>query len=152
MKRGGFTIVELMIVIVVIGILSAIMIIAGIDVIASSRAALIEDNMRVIKTAATAYCVHCQEENEEISLTLENVLPYIGGGVTSSRLNTSGCTYSIEHYDDNEKYYVKCSLGGASAEKVREKLKARAKSLGLLKGIEDSSEYDGGGDVYMSVI
>lgn len=46
MKRGGFTIVELMIVIVVIGILSAIMIIAGIDVIASSRAALIEDNMR----------------------------------------------------------------------------------------------------------
>ena len=152
MKRGGFTLIEMLLVIVVIGILSAMMMFAGMEAVASARAAVIEDNMKTLKTAAAACCLHCEEQNKEISLSMENVLSYIGGGETSSRLNASGCTYSIEHDDDNEKYYVKCSLGGASAEKVREKLKARAKSLGLLKGIQDSSEYDGGWDVYMSVL
>ena len=52
--RKGFTLVELLIVIVVIGILSAMMMLSSTEAVSSARAADIISDLRNLKTAALA--------------------------------------------------------------------------------------------------
>ena len=53
--RKGFTLVELLIVIVVIGILSAMMMLSSTEAVSSARAADIISDLRNLKTAALAW-------------------------------------------------------------------------------------------------
>ena len=55
MKRKGFTLVELLIVIVVIGILSAMMMISSSEAVASAKATNIVANLRAMQVAALSY-------------------------------------------------------------------------------------------------
>ena len=57
MKRRGFTLVELLIVIVVIGVLSAMMMLSSTEAVSSARASNIVSNLRNLKTAALAYYI-----------------------------------------------------------------------------------------------
>ena len=50
-KRKGFTLVELLIVIVVIGILSAMMMLSSTEAVSSAKAARIVADLRNVKTA-----------------------------------------------------------------------------------------------------
>ncbi|MBQ3763726.1 MAG: prepilin-type N-terminal cleavage/methylation domain-containing protein, partial [Synergistaceae bacterium] len=65
MKRKGFTLVELLIVIVVIGILSAMMMLSSTEAVTSARANNIVSNMRNLKTAALEYYVDNRDYLED---------------------------------------------------------------------------------------
>ena len=54
-KRKGFTLVELLIVIVVIGVLSTMMMLSSTEAVTSAKAAKIISNMRNLKTATLAW-------------------------------------------------------------------------------------------------
>ena len=54
-KRRGFTLVELLIVIVVIGVLSAMMMLSSTEAVSSAKASNIVSNLRNLKTAALAW-------------------------------------------------------------------------------------------------
>ncbi len=55
LKRKGFTLVELLIVIVVIGVLSAMMMLSSTEAVSSAKAATIISDMRVLKTAVLSW-------------------------------------------------------------------------------------------------
>ena len=65
MKRKGFTLVELLLVIVIIGILAAAMSLAGGSATASAKASTIYNNIRNIKTAALMYQVQAGNQFKE---------------------------------------------------------------------------------------
>ena len=54
-KRRGFTLIELMIVIVVIGVLAAMMMLASTEAVTSAKATKIISDMKQLRTAATAW-------------------------------------------------------------------------------------------------
>ena len=54
-KLKGFTLVELLIVIVVIGVLSAMMMLSSTEAVSSAKAAKVINNLRQLKTAALSW-------------------------------------------------------------------------------------------------
>ena len=83
-KRRGFTLVELLIVIVVIGILSAMMMLSSTEAVSSAKAAKIISDLRQLKTAALAWYVDNLDliENSDDGFTLNaysaDILKYLG--------------------------------------------------------------------------
>ncbi len=127
-KRKGFTLVELLIVIVVIGILSAMMMISSTEAVSSAKAANIIGNMRALKTAALAYYVDNVggQGSSSLSITISAISKYLSGTDTG-KIRNSGCTYTV---DGNT---ITCTVGGEKNEKdrVMAKLTDRAKALGM---------------------
>ncbi len=163
MKRRGFTLVELLIVIVVIGVLSAMMMLSSTEAVTSARASNIVSNLRNLKTAATAMYVDHQDganalENGEYTgdgtKSMDIVVKYMnnGGGSSSGTVDASMTNYGIEKASDNSWFvYIK----DVTDSKVQEKLAGRAKSVGLLKAADSDDFYVAGSansKVYMFVL
>lgn len=150
--RKGFTLVELLIVIVVIGILSAMMMLSSTEATTSAKASNIISNMRNIKTATLAWYT----DNIDTVTATPSTLPkiqstsgqkdgvdvYLNG---EKNPEITGGAYSIEKGND-DKWYVTYDIAKsnttAEQTKIKEKLKGRAKSVGLVNAADDT-EYKG---------
>lgn len=161
-KRKGFTLVELLIVIVVIGILSAMMMLSSTEAVTSAKASNIVSNLRNLKTAALAMYIDSMdqfdsgvaqlEESKGVTYTLpanttptkvniNNVVKYMNGGQ-----NFTDTNYSIEA--NTEGWFLKYEIKGTGTEtaQIKQKLAGRAKAVGLLKDAKNEATKTEGED------
>ena len=171
-KRKGFTLVELLIVIVVIGILSAMMMLSSTEAVSSAKANNVISNLRNLKTAVTSwyvdnidrvkrkgseYKITKADGTDEQSLTQfvitdegnKELLRYLNNEKAinlksdKSSQKTDGDYYIKDR--DWKQWYVWYKIG--SDTRVKEKLASRAKSLGLV-GLDDIGSISNLQDTY----
>ena len=113
-KRRGFTLVELLIVIVVIGILSAMMMLSSSEAVSSAKATAIISDLRNFKTAVLAYFAdnidNLSSLPSEINSTKtpthwKEIMAYLNAKASPS-------TKSFKLMKYNDAWYVECNLSG----------------------------------------
>ncbi|MBQ3449562.1 MAG: hypothetical protein IJG34_06685, partial [Synergistaceae bacterium] len=154
----------LLIVIVVIGILSAMMMLSSTEAVTSARASNIVSNLRNFKTAALAmyvdYLDNMEDGNTPVSADWVAATTFANGEKVTDDVHKLLVKYmnkgdsntgdaDIDHYtlvkgtltkdgtNKFEAYFV--GYNAAKDPRVREKLEGRAKSVGLLKTIDVDS-------------
>ena len=148
--RKGFTLVELLITIAVMGVLSLMMILSSAESVASANASNIISDMTTIKTAALAYLVDHDDEIDKAgkNFDLSKVSPDVMKYLDQSTLHDNNYQLFSGWDGDECKWYVYYHNHDT---KVGEKLKSRAKSVGLIKKTETQELYDGGDEVYLHI-
>ncbi len=162
-KREGFTLVELLIVIVVIGVLSAMMMLSSTEAVSSAKAADIVSDLRNLKTAALAYYADnldaVGETNFTITTATNNVANDTKRKAILKYMNNENVDtgYKFAQNDNKEwfVYYDGSNVSTANG-KVNEKLVGRASSTGLLASATKPTDsapntYAGGTSVYMFI-
>ncbi len=159
----GFTLVELLIVIVVIGVLSAMMMLSSTEAVSSAKASNIISNLRNLKTAVLSWytdnldrvvivnnksCMIKKDDGSTQSLT-----DYVNANSSefTKYLNNDNITvkaakrstlvvgdYIIDGKDEGQLWVVGCYIGKDA--KLKEKLAARASAVGLLNGVGGDSD------------
>lgn len=142
MKRSGFTLVELLIVIVVIGILSTMIMMSSTEAVTSSRAANIVSNLRNIKAAALALYADSMDTflktpGAEIDF-VKDVQPYLQKGTTLADMDK----YTV--YNANGEWFVYYQLHDendtAKADaSLQKKISGRAESAGLFNASSNNA-------------
>ena len=150
-KRQGFTLVELLIVIIVIGILSAMMMLSSTEAVSSARAADIISDLRNMKTAALEWYADnipyvegktadsSGKNFSKLSDEKSKIIKYLGDDALKAG-------YSFGDGADDETWYAWYKVTDA---RVLEKLKSRASTVGLVRqknssgtaGIDDLATY-----------
>ncbi len=125
--RKGFTLVEMLIVIVVIGVLSSMMMISSTESINSAKASDIITSLNNIKVAALAHYVDSFDTYNRTptqALDIANIKPYLNNG---SSLTSE---YGVE--SNNKLWFAKCDLTKlGNNSQIKSKLAGRANSAGL---------------------
>ena len=174
-KRKGFTLVELLIVIVVIGILSAMMMLSSTEAVTSAKANNIVSNLRNWKTAVLEwYTDHIDEadsNNKGGKTTFTNfadfvkpsdIIPYLGGTFKTSGFTKSysygaghvqdgsGLIYFTDHNTNLGKVWlIGCEFN--NDESIKTKLEARAASTGLINKDGTTYKKSNGNVVFIKV-
>ena len=169
-KREGFTLVELLIVIVVIGILSAMMMLSSTEAVTSAKASNIVSNLRNLKTAALAYYTDNMDALDAtganaVTPDIKNVWKYMN----NTAAETNDATQATSNVQDADNYklvventtaatkgswFLEYKITGTASEikQIQQKLAGRAKSVGLLAGTTSTStEYGNGGTLGANV-
>lgn len=150
MKRRGFTLVELLIVIVVIGVLSAMMMLSSTEAVSSAKASNIVSNLRNWKTAALAWYADHLDTAEASGFSLGTTTGAKSKDIAKYLNSENAAGYALEGTVTGT-WFVKytgvdTTVGG--------KLAGRAKSVGLLKSAKSDDYYlstSGGETVYMYI-
>ncbi|NLM72994.1 MAG: prepilin-type N-terminal cleavage/methylation domain-containing protein [Clostridiaceae bacterium] len=96
-SNKGFTLVELLIVVVIIGILVAIAIPVYSEITRSAKERACESNVRIIKSAILQYQV---AENGDEPDDIEDLAPYIED-FKSLKCPVEGTDYTLDNLDDH---------------------------------------------------
>ena len=167
-KRRGFTLVEILIVIVVIGVLSAMVMIASTEMVTTAKANNIITSMTSLKMAAIAWYSNNQDRItftkdgktgcwvDDVPDAFNTIKQKSVLGDKKSNLRSEIIKYATDgkgegiddHYQfatrDYKDWYVMYKMSGKdekiSDTKLQEKLKSKAKSAGLLNFIEDTNK------------
>jgi general secretion pathway protein G len=148
-REGGFTLVELLIVIMIIATLAGMMLLATGVSMDSTEAAKVIGDIRGLKSAALLFYgdnLRWPDATETKSLDL-----YADRAVDTGRYNvTIGDSYYV---DGVRRTNIGVVLVGAnnSTPGVKNKLASKAKDVGLFKTADTATEYDGGTAVYMNM-
>ena len=141
-KRKGFTLVELLIVIVVIGILSAMMMLSSTEAVSSAKASNVVSNLRNLKTAALAYYVDHIDEADKTSFDLSaadvktDILKYMSSSSNNAEAIDGSYSFSGKG-GPSAAWLVTCTVSDA---RVRAKLDGRKDSVGLVVSA-DTNQY-----------
>ena len=151
-RKKGFTLVELLIVIVVIGVLSAMMMLSSTEAVSSAKAADIVSNLRNWKTATLEWYTdnldkvtpqgkvkddNGNEQEFTKQVHAKDILPYLGSGLKvdgNDVKDSSGGRYFTDyanHGTNSREWLIGYQLPVDDA-RVKEKLEARAETTGLL--------------------
>ena len=147
--RSGFTLVELLIVIAVIGILMSGMLLSGSSATSSARALSIVNDLRVMKQAVFLMYLdsmdHFDKEPSKFKeLKPEEALAHYVDNPGRYESNRYGFAMS-----DSGRWYVFYNIGDtAGASEIKASLSGRAKTDGLLEGASGEL-YKSGEKVYM---
>ena len=158
-KRKGFTLVELLIVIVVIGILSSMMMLSSTEAVSSAKATNIVAGLRNMKTAALAYYTDNMDfvdtgkktvDGKDVTFKLEDkedndiqkaIRAYLNNGDGITGYTVVFGKSKIGGVENKDKaWFVKYTGIEVNA---KAKLETKSKSLGLLKA---AAFYDSGND------
>ena len=176
MRKRGFTLLELLIVLVVIGILGITMMIAGEEMYDSARATEVISNLKMWKNAALAFYADNLEECSRSDFNFgapgvrERVIKYLSvDDKYLKKLSTSLAKIQYETFQAADgTWYIWHNVGRGAGKvegNIRRGLKAklvdRAKSAGLLnadedqktksKSVDSNTFYQGGGYVAVKV-
>ena len=139
--REGFTLVELLIVIVVIGVLSAMMMLSSTEAVSSARVSNIISNLRNLKTAALAYYTDNLDTYSTIpadgTLNDTTIKEAIFKYLSSAHSISEGDYQYYNFYNKGDKWFVfygNNNDANLMTDSIRQKLLARVSSLGLLSG------------------
>lgn len=155
-KRRGFTLVELLIVIVVIGILSAMMMLSSTEAVSSARASNIVSNLRNLKTAALAWYIDSLDvvDKSDFKIVDATHFPYVKHYLNNDTASDLTDYHIVEATNNNIKQWFVYYAKDKADANVRLKLQGRATSTGLLKGTANTTanKYDGTNtNIYMLV-
>ena len=146
--RKGFTLVEMLIVIVVIGVLSSMMMISSTESINSAKASDIITSLNNIKIAALAHYVDSFDEyNKTTPATLDiaNIKPYLNNG------SSLPSEYGVE--SNNKLWFATYTFSNTGNNSdIKSKLAGRAQSSGLIKEAKSNADpYTDGNTVYLQI-
>ena len=127
-KRRGFTLVELLIVIVVIGVLSAMMMLSSTEAVSSAKASNVISNLRNMKTAALAYYADHLDDAEGTNFSLSAKASDVRGYLNNEN-STETAKYLFTGKGSNT-WFVYTNV---TDKNVIAKLKGRQSSVGLRK-------------------
>ncbi len=172
-KRKGFTLVELLIVIVVIGVLSAMMMLSSTEAVSSAKASNIISNLRNLKTAVLSWYADNLDKVQadgrvKIGDTTDPIQEWTDAQLGISKYFSNGDSVpygNTETKGDNGFYciydaggnnrttwYVGYRFDTKTEAAVKEKVKARKDSLGLIFVDEKPNKGSGDGRVWMKVM
>ncbi len=148
--RKGFTMVELLVVISIIGVLGATMMLSSRSASTTAKGMNVINNLRILKEAAAMYYL----DNIDTAESVTDATTLNGDtGILKEYVDNpdSFSGYSFEITTD-KKWYVKYDFSSdPDKDELKKRLKGRAKSSSLLKKANDTyTEYAGDTDtVYM---
>jgi general secretion pathway protein G len=146
-RKGGFTLVELLIVIMIIAILAGMMMLATGSATDSAEAAKVINDLRNLKSAALLY--YGDNERWPTSVDVKSLDAYSDRPVVNNTSRYAKVAIGDEYADGEGSYRTNISVqlndkNGNSAQSVRNKLKAKAAETGLLNDEKDATTaYDG---------
>ena len=137
MKRKGFTLVELLIVLMIIGVLSASMSLVNGKATASAKVSTIISNLRTLKSAAMLFYADYYMESSDTEFTTDNITNASADYLGTAAASMTGYGFLITT-SAPKKWYVYYYLGHNDVKNdpdinsIKKKLIANAKKVGLL--------------------
>ena len=148
--RKGFTLVELLIVIAVLGVLTAMMQLSGTGATASASAAKIISSLHVWRTAVAMYVAECAGGTPDVTVFEANKANYVDVELLGAKVTDYKFAAGTAEAD-KDKWFVTYTLPTANATKIQAKLAERAETENLLAGAATGTKYTSGNTVSMRV-